>query len=436
MQQSTYPADLLANQQLAKEVASLRAAGEAHFDNVRHFISRRVIGSIALVDEAAVAFEKRLKAIEVWRQSALNAAITDVEGHLAKYDCELQQVSLLESDYHFGMKALLITDSNGQKYVYKRAESFPYHLYNYWLSHNDRNLSFCIQKCHSEKQAMLRSFVEVQTRVEDSRRFFYEYGRLIGFSVLFGIADLHCENVVISRDTPVPIDLEFALYPFPNIANSFDIEFTGLIEPNRAGAGRRLSALYGGGVLAEWCDPYLAGEAKVSFFRTVDIKNNRATSEDEELLNPIFYKPYIQDGFVYFIEDALERIEEVVYWFQTAWQFNHRHLYSPSVFYRLVLTEGAFLGFEKARVLFRRRLLYTRTLAVESEVLGSEISQLAMGDIPIFLNGRSAGAIRGGEEELYIRRLKVLQDRGVKFLRNQLTALLDTYDRDQQATAA
>lgn len=418
---------LCAVHQLEGEFASLCQAAEAHFDAVRRLLRRGAASGLSPVEAAAAELAARLDRIERWRRAALEAALGDVERLLAASGSELAQAGWLAGDSHAGARPLLIADTNGRRYVYKAGEGFPYLLYDHWLSGTGAARPvFALRAGGVGRPATLRAFVEAQPRVDDPRRFFYEYGRLIGFAVLFGVVDLHCENVIVHDGRPVPIDLECALYPFPNLAMSFNLQCTGLIEPRQPGARRNLSALHGGGALAEWCDPYLSG-AKVSVFRTVDIRENRAIGGDQEVIDASRYKQEMLAGLVELTEDAIRRKAELADWLELARPFRHRVLYSPSVLYRVLLSEGAFLGARKAAALFRRRLRYSRAAAVESDVLGSEVSQLVMGDIPIFYQ-RAERPARLGGADLYVQRIRILQERGARLLSAQLAALLDSYD--------
>jgi hypothetical protein len=417
-----------AYEQLDDEISTARRTAASHFESVRALLQKRS-ADLSIVDAASNEFEKRLIVVHRHRLASLNNSVNEVKAWLLASGLELQQATNLEADYHDGARPLLVTDSRGCKYVYKRSSCFPYRLYNYWLGDIANHPTFSIVEIDGERRAAIRPYVNANTTVTNPKSYFFECGRLLGFAMLFNVVDLHCENIVIAENVPLPVDLECTFHLFPNLTSSFNLEYTGLVERNVAGRKRHLSALYGGGSVAEWCDPYIDESGRVSALRIINIVTNRPFDEARCIFDVSLYGGYILEGFNEFLHCALRRYYDVYYWIELGESVSHRRLYCPSILYRMLLSEGSFVGLHGAKQFFRRRLRQYRSFRVDPEVFDSELAQLVRGDTPIFHSNDDKTAYHWTGALLRLRRIEILRQRGVEFLSAQLAALLNSHGR-------
>ena len=129
-------------------------------------------------------------------------------------------------------------------------------------------------------------------------RFFFRFGALIALAYALNITDMHMENVLAVGEHPILIDLETAIYRFPDEIRPTDICTTGLLERGEA-ADNHHSGLQGGGNCTEWALDVqrLDSGMRVGYRRAAYRASNRATDVRGNLIDPMRYSRHVLNGF-------------------------------------------------------------------------------------------------------------------------------------------
>lgn len=201
----------------------------------------RLSGGFYNVDMAAstTQFARTRGPLLIKNFNQLNSRILDSWGFIQdkfSIDGDLEEIELTGSDFHnSGQQVAIVKSTTGKKVAYKPRTVSPDAglMGRDGSAFNDLNkLSGGTVKLPTMKFGEKKdkegsfSFVEFQDKATkqtnaEVREQYERYGELVIASKLFGVNDLHNENVIAKSATPTVIDAETAFLPFVMDAVSF-----------------------------------------------------------------------------------------------------------------------------------------------------------------------------------------------------------------------
>jgi lantibiotic modifying enzyme len=226
-----------------------------------------------------------------------------------------------------------------------------------------------------------------------ARRFFFRFGGLVAVAYALNITDMHMENVLAVGEHPVLIDLETALYRFPESIRPTDVTCTGLVE-KRSGRSPFNSGLQGGGVCRKWAlDLQQEGRrTTVGYRRPHYHADNRAFDGNGPLLKPARYSTDLLAGFDFayaLLSRERDWLLECLEPAADSMPVRVRHILRFTAYYVVhlfkLLQPSATSMDERSRELSSR--LSSDPAAVDSPltaIVNSETQSLLMGDVPYF----------------------------------------------------
>jgi Domain of unknown function (DUF4135) len=226
-----------------------------------------------------------------------------------------------------------------------------------------------------------------------AERFFFRFGALIAVAYALNITDMHMENVLAIGEHPVLIDLETALYRFPDSIRPTDVTATGLVESGR-GSSRPNSGLQGGGPCRKWAlDLQSEGRRTVVGYRRPHFHAaNRASDSSGALLEPSHFHASVLAGFdagYTLLSEKQDGIRRLVEERAMAKPIRIRHIHRFTSYYvvhlfKLLQPSASPMSTREEKL--REKLLRDPT-AVDcpsTELVDGEIKDLLAGDVPYF----------------------------------------------------
>lgn len=223
-----------------------------------------------------------------------------------------------------------------------------------------------------------------------AERYFFRFGALIAVAYGLNVTDMHMENVLAVGEHPQLIDLETALYRFPESIRPTDVSTTGLV--GRGGDDATTSGLQGGGPCRRWgIRRRLRGSRLMVVYRHAAYHaGNRPRGRDGRLLDPADFRDEVVAGF----DLGYRLLRE-----DRAWALRHleanaggmrvRHIVRFTVRYLLYVFQ---LLQPASEAMPDRRAALLRQLVQEQTPLGPplpavahlEAHDLLRGDVPYF----------------------------------------------------
>ncbi len=228
----------------------------------------------------------------------------------------------------------------------------------------------------------------------EAEAFYWRYGALLGLGWLLDAVDLHRDNVIVSGEHPVLVDLESLLHPLEH-GEERTLERTGILPT--LGADLDASAFSGAGLhpglpARVWQavgtdDPYWS-------WRSTPISDEKCLPRvDGSRLLPHAAAREIQDGFARLVKEA----REVGPWFeQWRWRLSatpRRHIIRPTELYTRLLVELTHPRYLQTREFTSAALIaWQKQEEFNETTLAEERAQITAWDIPALMAPSRPGA--------------------------------------------
>ena len=214
--------------------------GDATQDRYRSFIEAiaRPEGLALFFKDYPVAARLFATAIQNWTRAIndlfmrLNTDFPSIQLHFGNGEEIGRLVHLsppLSDPHHFGQSARKLTFESGLSLVYKPRSLLAERAFNKfieWMNLNDpplalRSYKMLNRSTHGWVEHIARSGCRT---VQGINRFYTRVGMLSFLSYVFGVADLHYENIIAAGEHPIIVDLETILHPRMTISDRDDSE--------------------------------------------------------------------------------------------------------------------------------------------------------------------------------------------------------------------
>lgn len=223
------------------------------------------------------------------------------------------------------------------------------------------------------------------------RRFFFRFGALIAVAYALNITDMHMENVLAIGEHPTLIDLETAIYRFPEDIRPTDVRLSGLVEVTR-NEGHRSSGLQGGGPCRQVAMTYRTENSGivVNYRRSTYHAGNRPTGSDGRLLDPRRYGSDILAGFDLAYRLAKKEREWLLAHVESLQQgMKIRHILRFTTYYllhiyRLLQPSASSPEVQREQLLQQLSTDGFAASHVSRALASREVSSLNRGDVPYF----------------------------------------------------
>jgi hypothetical protein len=194
---------------------------------------------LASIASSAVVREQARQALDLSRRCLVAAThqVRSVRDTSRLADDEVSHLEILDADLHAGRPhPLLIWLDDGRRVVHKTGSGAYHSVIAGFERHLEQDMTAPIRVPNHESHAAfhLAEFIEqTAPRPDEAVGFFRQFGRLVCFLDAMNFCDGHAENVVLTRDGPVVVDVETVLHHF-DLSDGGDEErsilFTGLVQ--------------------------------------------------------------------------------------------------------------------------------------------------------------------------------------------------------------
>lgn len=209
-----------------RAIMMLNCAAEIYsrFGSTTHHILEYLLrlGTYVAGGKEAPVCEGNYMRLFLWRSLSFLGGIEAVRQQLADARVEYVKKTLIPTngDMHCGGKVPCFIDYSGERYVYKprdmridrlTADAFAY--CSQFLPEKMRLPSLQVRLLPDTSGMMEFAIHAKQMNSSEAKGYFTKFGVLLCFAKLFGVRDLHYENIIATRQGPVIIDMECALNP-------------------------------------------------------------------------------------------------------------------------------------------------------------------------------------------------------------------------------
>lgn len=225
-------------------------------------------------------------------------------------------------------------------------------------------------------------------RSQDYEKHYYQFGLLVALSHCFKVVDLHQENVFMTQQGPVLLDLETVFYPPALESQRATVKDTLLIGADA------VSGIDGGGMLDEiGVHAHHSDDSfKINYLQNVLRTNNRIVSSGNDcLVNPAEFKHHLIEGFSAGYDEILRTKDSLFYEALAMMKLNIacRYIMRPTRYYavkQLQCIQPKIAATQHLRTIKHRLLVDVpkRYRAQFVDLVNYEFSDLLSGDIPYF----------------------------------------------------
>lgn len=287
----------------------------------------------------------------------------------------------LNSETHNGAcSPLFVTYEDGRCLVYR-----PHNVEIFGFLHQALALalpqfqSIVPQSMPLDSQSGCVQYIQHESAT-DLPGYYYAFGVLVALAYFFRLTDLHFENIVVSQNCPVVVDLELLAHVY---GDDHRVDDTGLIGESP------YSALTGGGILWSTSPHAHASQERLSYRKRVFWNQNHATV-DNPTQSAFRHQEVLIDGFV---EASLQLMK----WKSSLLELCHtmgprlrsRQLLRPTYYYTLLMIQ--FLQPDLWSLENHRLRLYQQLFEVprmlspgDLRPVNFEFYDLSHGDVPYF----------------------------------------------------
>lgn len=262
---------------------------ELNFDSDNH-IERMARNAISLSERSLIKALDRMSAVQ------------DILRHRCGIDtAKIDTIQMLSGDTHNGGAQPITFSDKDARVVYKpvdlRAHSLLRTLSHYVCKQEGLCTAGIPEVFYSDRHFGVMEYVQLSNnsvKPQDYEAHYYKFGLLLAVAHCFRVVDLHQENVFMTQDGPVLLDIETIFYPPSLDGVGASVDDTLLI------GAKQISGIEGGGVLNEigvysrHSDNCLQIDYIKGFLR---VNNRIIASANGSLVRPVDFENQIINGF-------------------------------------------------------------------------------------------------------------------------------------------
>lgn len=156
--------------------------------------------------------------------SRLDNDYKEVKQFFSIHNYKLSEIKLSLGDSHEQGKSVAILNFDNIKVVYKPKNlkiSLAFEEFIKWYTNKSNLLDIKLPKGIYKDNYTYNEFIEQKVCNDnfEIEKFYIRYGYLIAISYLFGINDLHLENIIANGEYPVIVDIETSFQPLNSFEN-------------------------------------------------------------------------------------------------------------------------------------------------------------------------------------------------------------------------
>jgi lantibiotic modifying enzyme len=304
--------------------------------------------------------------------------------------CKVHDISAGWSDPHRGGRSVVaVTFDDGRRAFYKPRSLATDAEWQAGVKLMNTKLPLAIAACEVADlgdHGWTKGIAEDRNlNQKETNAYYWRFGAILALAWLVDATDLHRDNFVVSRNGPIPVDLECVMHPlFPEETRTlartgiipvpgvqYDVSALGTVETK--GWVREISWLGLG-----------TDDLRMTFPPTEIAGANHPKRADGTFFAPMYYQKSIVAGFEETLRIAREHQALINDWRERLSHTPRRIIYRPTAFYAAVLRTAASPRWMSGHTAWRDWLNPAATASLPAGILDAEIAQLSCWDIPVF----------------------------------------------------